>query len=272
MNSTAIYVIIFGLLCIFIALSPPSQMDGFQNAEKRFALIIRGEAFRKGGQGNRDDGKSDTYDEQKAACKTHMDLVNKIVATGFLVDVYIDTYSTEYDNDIRSWYGPNLKDARFHKTKFNSQRSLIKDGLEMINEKEAYDALMIVRIDLYLKPAFIEKYDPTTSTVQFPFILWTLNSKTAKGNPMVSDTIFHFPKAHYDKLYGLYSGNTWGDNTNHAFLDHVPLEYGKEYSLLTTHFHDSDSAKDFNPFYKMVGRPENPVWYDGNQKEFPRDF
>ena len=272
MNSTAIYVIIFGILCIIIALNAPSQIEGFQSAKRRFALIIRGEAFRKGTMGNRDDGKPETYDEQKAACKTHMDLVNKIVAAGYSVDIYIDSYSTPYDDELLSWYGPNVKDAQFHKTKFDSQRALIKDALEMLKDKNVYDALMILRIDLHLKPAFIEKYDPTTSTVQFPFILWTLNSKTAKGSPMVSDTIFHFPKAHYDKLHGLYTGSTWGDNTNHAFLDVVPLEYEREYSLLTNHFHDSDSAKDFNPFYKIIGRAENSVWYDGEQKQFPRDF
>lgn len=271
----ATYVIVIGILIILLMLTFETKTnEGFQDSvNKRFALIIRGEAFRKGGQLNRDDGKIESYDEQKGACDTHMALVNKIISAGYNVDIYIDTYHTDFDNDLTSWYGEYVSDKRFHTTKFDSQRTLIKDALDMLKGKmDTYDALMILRVDLYLKPQFIEEYDPNTDTVEFPFVLWTLNVKTPGGNPMVSDTIFHFPKKHFDKLHGLYTGDAWGGGSNHAFLDVVPLEYEKDYSLLTTNFHDSDSAKDFNPYYKIIGRPENPKWHDGSGKVFPRDF
>jgi hypothetical protein len=201
-----------------------------------------------------------------------MALVRHIESLGYKVDVYIDSYHTQYDNELLEWYGGHVKDSRFHTTKFASQRMLIKDSLDMLKDTlDTYDTLMILRIDLFLKERFINEYNPDTPTVQFPFIMWTLNIRTPDGNPMVTDTIFHFPKKYYDKLYGLYEGRSWGDN-NHAFLDIVPLEYEKEYSLMTKHFHDSDSAKDFNPYYRMIGRPESTKWHDGEAKEFPRDF
>jgi hypothetical protein len=271
-SSYYIILLIAGLLLLCYL----SSSEGFQNEEptpqKWFALIIRGEAFRKGHQNNRDDGQAESYDEQKEACATHMALVRRIESLGYKVDIYIDSYHTQYNDTLLEWYGANVKDSQFHKTKFASQRMLIKDSLEMLKDSlDTYDALMILRTDLFLKERFINEYNPDTPTVQFPFILWTLNIRTPNGNPMVTDTIFHFPKIHYDKLHGLYDGKSWG-NTNHAFLDTVSLEYKKEYSLMTKHFHDADSAKDFNPYYRMIGRPESTKWHDGEAKEFPRDF
>lgn len=273
-HSSYYIIFIIGLLLLWYF---SSCEEGFQTEDspapqKHFALIIRGEAFRKGNQNNRDDGKAESYDEQKEACATHMALVRRIESLGYKVDIYIDSYHTQYDNELLEWYGSNVKDSRFHTTKFASQRMLIKDSLDMLKDSlDTYDALMILRTDLFLKERFINEYNPDTQTVQFPFIMWTLNIRTPDGNPMVTDTIFHFPRAHYDKLYGLYEGKSWG-NTNHAFLDVVPLEYEKDYSLMTKHFHDSDSAKDFNPYYRMIGRPESTKWHDGEAKEFPRDF
>jgi hypothetical protein len=269
------YYILFIIACLLL-ICYLSSREGFQNEEpspqKQFALIIRGEAFRKGHQLNRNDGQAESYDEQKEACATHMALVRRIESFGYKVDIYIDSYHTQFDKDLIEWYGDHVKDSQFHTTKFASQRMLIKDSLDMLKDSlDTYDALLILRTDLFLKERFINEYNPDTQTVQFPFIMWTLNIRTPDGNPMVTDTIFHFPRAHYDKLYGLYDGKSWGD-TNHALLDVIPLEYEKEYSLMTKHFHDSDSAKDFNPYYRMIGRPESTKWHDGEAKEFPRDF
>ena len=270
------YYILFIIACLSL-ICYLSSREGFQTEDspapqKQFALIIRGEAFRKGHQLNRNDGQAESYGEQKEACATHMALVRRIESLGYKVDIYIDSYHTQYDNELLGWYGSNVKISQFHTTKFASQRMIIKDSLDMLKDSlDTYDALLILRTDLFLKERFINEYNPDTPTVQFPFVLWTLNIRTPAGNPMLTDTIFHFPRAHYDKLRGLYEGASWGD-TNHAFLDVIPLEYEKEYSLMTKHFHDSDSAKDFNPYYRMIGRPESTKWHDGEAKEFPRDF
>jgi hypothetical protein len=275
-NSSYILILLISLIILWWL--RVRSKEGFQSAngsavsKKRFALIIRGEAFRKGHQNNRNDGVSESYDEQKEACMTHKELVRSIESSGYNVDIFIDTYKTQYDKDLLEWYGTNVKDSRFHEKKFSSQRELIKDAVNMLKDTmHTYDAIMILRIDIFLKEKFINEYDPSTETVQFPFVLWTLNIRTPDGNPMLADTIFHFPKQHYDKLRGLYEEKSWGDS-NHAFLDIIPLEHNVGYSLMTKYFHDSDSAKDFNPYYKMIGRPESDKWHDGESKEFPRDF
>ena len=272
------HIILFIVCLLLVWYFRSKVQEGFQEStappsiKKRFALIIRGEAFRKGHQHNRNDGMSEAYDEQKSACMTHVELIRSIESSGYDVDIYIDTYKTQYDNDLLGWYGENVKGSRFHTSKFATQRALIKDSIEMLGATlNTYDALMVLRIDLFLKEKFIEEYNPNTDTIQFPFVMWSLNMRTPDGNPMITDTIFHFPRAHYDKLHGLYEGKSWGDS-NHAFLDIIPLEYETGYSLMTKYLHDSDSAKDFNPFYKMIGRPESEKWHDGESKEFPRDF
>lgn len=244
-----------------------------QDSKKRLALIIRGEAFRMGTQNNRNDGMSESYDEQKAACNTHMELIRKIESQGYDVDVYINSYHTQYDSEILSWYGDYVKDSRFHEQKLANQMELIKNAVEMINDNlNTYDTLLIVRIDLYLKELFIKEYNAATNTVQFPFVLWSLNYKTSKGNPMLTNATIHFPKIHYDKIYAIYSGQLDDHIVGHDFLDIIPLEYEKEYSLMTRNFHDADSAKDFNPYYRMIGRTENMNWHDGSLKVFPKDF
>ena len=31
-------------------------------------------------------------------------------------------------------------------------------------------------------------------------------------------------------------------------------------------YHDADSYKDYNPYYRYVGRPESTVWHDRGKK------
>jgi len=238
------------------------------NTQKRFALIIRGEAFRKGGQGNRHHGNQETYEEQKKACETHMQLIRKIQNLGYAVDVYINSYNTKFNKDLESWYGGYLKKSRFHEKHLESQAKLLEDSIQLMNSQGIpYDAVLILRIDLFLKEKFILEYNPETNTIQFVCIMWSKYQKTPKGNPKVNDTIYHFPKRMFTKLNMLFSTSHDG----HDFLDIQPLEYEKDYSVLTRNFHDSDSAKDFNPYYRIIARPEATTWFDQG-KEYPRDF
>ncbi len=43
-------------------------------------------------------------------------------------------------------------------------------------------------------------------------------------------------------------------------VDYAKLSYDDLDTMLTT-FHDSDSAKDFNPLYYIVNRPESTVFH-----------
>jgi hypothetical protein len=260
------YVLFFCVLLLFVAYTRGSTTEGFQEAPPRpFALLLRGEAFRKGGQGTRAIGIEDVYDDQIAACKTHMDLVRAIEARGFTVEVYVDTYSSQYDNQLKAVYGSHLKDARFHTTRLGTQTMLLKDGVEMVSGDQT---LLILRLDMFLKPAFMELYDPSAPLIQFFSICAHGWHKTQQGNPRINDTVFHFPSTDIKRAAILYSNlaaNGW-----HDLLDYEPLEYGKDYTLMTNQYYDSDSEKDRNPYYRIVGRQESPIWRSEG-KEFPGD-
>jgi len=265
------YILFFCVLLLFVAYTRGTQTEGFQAAEdeteasRPFALLLRGEAFRKGSQGTRAIGAEDVYEAQMAACETHMELVRAIEGQGYKVDVYIDTYSTQYDNQLQAAYGPHLKDARFHKTRFGTQTMLLKDAVEMVSGSPT---LLILRQDMFLKPAFIELYDPGAPQIQFFSICAHGWHKTPKGNPRINDTVFHFPSTEFAKTEILYSDLTligW-----HELLDNVPLQYGTDYTFMTNRYYDSDSEKDWNPYYRIVGRQESTEWRSEG-KEFPRD-
>jgi len=266
-----VFCIFFVIFCLYFLNNEICSTEGFEdlNVEKRVAFIIRGEAFRKGSQGNRNHGTQYTYNEQKEACATHMKLLRKLETLGYIVDVFIDTYSTQYDAELEGWYAGMVRKATFHKHHLESQAKLMEDSINLMKSAQIdYDTVLIVRMDLFLKDKFIDEYDPSVDTVQFVSVMWTQNYKTPKGNPRVNDVIFHFPKGYFDSLSSLY---TSGDHNNHDILDREPLRYEEDYSLLTQNLHDSDSEKDFNPYYRMIGRKENPVWFDAG-KQFPKDF
>jgi len=253
------------ILCTLYIFYRKNIIEAFQE-KKKFAIIIYGEGFRKGGQGNRNHGSFESYDEQKAGCKTQMDLVKKIESAGYDVDIFLDTYHTQFDDEMKSWYGENLKNSKFHETYLESFNKVIEDAMNMVRATNInYDVIFIMRTDLYFKELYIETYNPDTPTLQIFSMLWKKDSKTENNNPKINHTTLHFPNKYFDKIDSLFNGDL------HYYLDIVNLEYQKDYSFLTDNFYDADSAKDFNHYYKMIGRPENPVWHSEGMK-FPRDY
>ena len=267
------YIILYLLIVIILIIInkyPNNIIDTFTE-RKRIAIILRGESFRSGSQNNRNIGSNESYEEQKNACATHNKLAEKIEQLGYTVDLYVNTYNTKYSSDLSLWYGSRLVKCKIHQTHMESQVALIKDSVEMLSELiHTYDTVLIIRIDLFLKDKFINDYSPDVPTIQFVCVLWIANSKSSKGNPNVNDVIFHFPKKYFPVLDILYDSIKYGPR-HHDILDNTNLKYNKDYTFLTQSFHDSDSQKDFNPYYKMIGRPESTIWHDEG-KVYPRDW
>ena len=160
------YILFICILLLFIWTTSIRE-EGFAE-QKRFILLLRGEAFRKGGQNSRTIGLEDAYEEQMAACETHMELIRAVEAQGYTVEVYIDTYSTQYDKELRAAYGSYVKDARFHATRFGTQSLLIKDAANMLAGNmladNRPDALLILRLDMFIgltcRPYSFSPYAP----------------------------------------------------------------------------------------------------------------
>ena len=263
---------LFIVIILIIINKYSKAIDAFTNT-KSMAIILRGESFRKGSQDSRNVGSNESYEEQKEACATHIKLAEKIESLGYNVDFYIDTYSTKYDSDLLGFYGSRVKASKFHPSHLESQEALIKNSIDLLEGfRDTYEALLILRLDLFLKDQYINEYNPGVQTIQFLSPLWLLNSKTPKGNPRINDMIFHYPRYYYDKLYILYSDSSKENGMRmHDVIDYTDIVYGKNYTFLSNNFYDSDSQKDLNPYYRIIGRPENTVWHDKG-KEFPKDF
>ena len=66
-------------------------------------IILFGESFRYGGQGNRNTGSQKSFNEQINACKTHIKFILNLTDK-YHIDVSINSYTTKYDHDLISIY------------------------------------------------------------------------------------------------------------------------------------------------------------------------
>lgn len=110
-----------------------------------------------------------------------------------------------------------------------------------------------MRIDLFLKDKFFEIFNPHDDKLLFPSICFKPHHKV-KNHPRVNDMMLFIPKKFFN------------------FINKIELEHNTWYNLVVYHnftyenfdvmlntYHDSDSAKDHNPIYHIVNRPENSI-------------
>ena len=100
-------------------------------------FLFYGEAFRLGGQHTRNTGAIESYHEQMKACYSHMDLIHHLNH----IDVYISSYTTQYDNDLLQVYD-NVIGYQFYE-QLIGQQNLIDNGLKKINVNK-YDFIFIL--------------------------------------------------------------------------------------------------------------------------------
>jgi len=241
-----------------------------KGGSKKLLLIIRGEAFRVGGSSTRQNGAEESYAAQESACKAQMDLVRKIESKGYTVDILLNTYHTKYDDKLRKFYGKNLRHAKFHKKKFDTQYQMMKNCVESYEGLHThYDVIIITRLDMHLKQQLIDEYDPSVNTVQFLHLLPTEVLRTVSGNVMINEAFLHFPQRFFDKLKAIKEDPKAEKGFPvhfHNYLDIIPLKYGTEYSLLADTFHSADPSNGWNPYYRLIGRESVETWEDKGKK------
>lgn len=221
--------------------------------KKRGLIIFMGESFRTGSQGTRTRGNKESYDEQIKGCKTHIKFIEHL-KTKVNVDVCLETYSTQFNNDLIELYKPYLIQSNFHTDPPMGLTNLFKNALKSINT-DKYDFIFYIRIDLYLKDYFIELFNPYSDKILFPFVCWYQWSTTKKGHPRIADTMIFIPSKYfkYFKDIEIIYHTTWD----------VLIEQGLTYDdidVMINTYHDSDPMKDNNPLYYIVNRPEVKTW------------
>jgi hypothetical protein len=104
---------------------------------------------------------------------------------------------------------------------------------------------MFIRADLYLKDKFFDVVDLNWRTIRFPSICWIGGHVTEHGNPRVNIVMLFTPNKYFEKSLKntSLSHEMWDENINSFELKYEDMD------VMVDTFHDSDSAKDFNPYY-----------------------
>jgi len=204
-------------------------------------LVVRGETFRAfSHQGSREVGIHG-YAPQKAASRSHIEhiVLPLIFDMGYDgVDIHLATHATEWEADLRKWYGGYL----------------VQEGnFEALGE---YDAVMHIRADMILKPLFgCALSKANVSKVLFTFRCWKGMDTLGNGMDRISDAVTWIPRHLYDKI-----ADVRAIVNNHDSMAAAQPWVGQDNVgyMLPGEQHDSDPAKDWNPLYSFADRPEGP--------------
>ena len=83
------------------------------------------------------------------------------------------------------------------------------------------------------------------------------------NHPRINDTMIFIPKKYYKYIQYIHwygdGHNQWSDLIKNSNLKYDDLD-----TMLNT-FHDSDSAKDFNPIYYIINRPESNIHHTNGE-------
>jgi hypothetical protein len=226
-------------------------------------LLLLGESFRLGNQGTRSRGEDASYPEQIRACKTHMKFIEALKTQGCDMDIRISSYTTKFDNDLINIYKDNLVNCIFYNHCIGIH-NLFHNSMKTINV-DTYDFIVYIRIDLCLKDGFINIFNPSWETIRFPSICF-LPYSIVDGHPRVNNMLLFIPKKYF-KYIGNMDFLPIGDDGHRLWAQLIKttdLTYNDLDTMIHT-FHDSDSAKDYNPLYYIVNRNQQTIFHsEGN--------
>lgn len=232
-------------------------------------VVFLGESFRVGGQNSRDRGRPEAHAGQEMASRSHARFLAAL-RSRLAVEcrVVVDSYSTRYDDELVSWYGgPPAVTSYFHPdvvglpALFEHAAGLAQQVVSGCSSEVAF--VQFVRIDLFLKDFFIDGFQPSPC-IRYPSICFTYNGShevTPGGHPRVSDTMVYVPRRLFRVLFGGRINLLCHDafkllrESPHGITD-------ADIAFTVRTYHDSDSGKDWNPMYRMVGRAECGQWFD----------
>ena len=205
-------------------------------------VLFLGESFRLGGQHSRNRGHPQSYDSQIKASNSHIRFIKHM---NINIDVYIASYTTQYSSKLLDIYKPYLIHFDMYNTCIGLN-NLFFNSLKKIKSK--YDFIMYIRIDIYLKKKFLDIFNINTSTILFPSICMIPHDKV-DCDPRVNDVFLFIPCKYFKYIKNIKLGHeTW-----HILMKTTDLTYADIETLVYT-YHDSDSSKDYNPFYYIVNR------------------
>lgn len=238
----------------------------------RILMLLAGESFRDGGQHNRARGTENSFDPQRKASFSHMKMMD-YVSSKYNVefDVFVTSYKTKYEKNLLEWYKNRLVGSSFKENPAGLE-NIIR---EVLNNEclDGYDSILVSRIDLEYKEYLSGIFDPHWNKIMLTSVCWLFSGPHYQSAymagaphwaPRISDTIQFIPKKFMDRAKKTFfmSHEAWANYKAHGFSQ-------EDMGFMLDTYHDSDSAKDYNPLYKMASRRESAKWHSPNFKLNP---
>jgi hypothetical protein len=216
-----------------------------------------GETFRMGNQGTRIRGIDESFEDQKKACFSHIKLLEKLEENNNKCDVIILSYKTKFDKDLIEWYNKYLIDYILFDNVIgyeNLYQNIIARYNTIFNN---YDYIFICRIDILYKQQFYDNFMPPYDKITFPFVCWYKDC-VYNNCPRVCDIFAYIPIKYIKLLYETRVSTL----THHAWYDLKQVGFNdNDIDVMINTYHDSDSAKDWNPLYYIVNRNQTEIWH-----------
>ena len=222
-------------------------------------LLLYGECFREGPSHSRITDSANSYFLQKEASLSHIAFCDEMKKKGVAMEILIHTYHTKYEGDLRSWYSYPTTYIGKRRYPFKTATDALNSFMKIAKKIDhSYDFVVMTRMDIFLKPLFMKIITPTWNKVYFfsQSSIPSFHCGFLEGTiPAVNSMVQFIPNRYFHLLSRL-----------HVEHDGWKAYDGIEKDFMVDEYYDADTYKDFNPYLKIVGRPEAPVHHDKGKK------
>jgi len=223
-------------------------------------LLLYGECFRDGHHKSRITDTVTSYLPQKEASLSHIAFCDTMKQKGVDMDVLIHTYPTKYKKDLKSWYTYPTIYIEKKRRRFKTANHALDSYMNILKKVDhSYNFILLLRLDILLKPDFCTLVDVSWNKIYFFSQESTMFACAFyKGNiPIVNPVIQFIPRNYFFMLDRV--------NVNHdAWISYSKL--GVNMDFMVEEYYRADTYQDYNPYYKMVNRPETYIHYDKSKK------
>jgi hypothetical protein len=238
----------------------------FEN-NKKCLIVYYGGSFREGNIGSTLSDTKYGYETQKHASITHAKLKKVLNEKGYQSDILVNTRDTVYKKDLMNWYNPFNIILNNLPKELHGKDIMIQNCIKNINKlnKEEYNFILFIRIDLFLKPDFYKILDTESNKIMFMANNYDTNSCETKdkNDPVIVDLFLFIPKKYYyilDNKFNL-NHNSWTFYKKNYKLTNEDMKF------MTNDIFDSNSFRENNKYYIMSSRKENKNVHNKNLKK-----
>lgn len=227
----------------------------------KLLLVIAGDCFREGTQGSLLKDTDISVINQIKATESHIFFIEYLKKKyNITTDVQLISYASKYENILIDKYNEYNLRYKFYNS-YHVDRTALVNATRIENIEE-YDSILFIRPDMYLKPFFMEIFDPYATKICYPSVCYINESRDWVR---VNDTMMCIPKKYFDLVYYKIGVKLYHraipDYISHSREINEPLLLNIDFDFFLKTLHDSDSYKDYNPIYTLISRPENKNWY-----------